>query len=396
VRNLINNYKAFVVTGLILSFLATQLPVDARDVSRAVDAVNSVSEEIASNETLIESKVFSGGVELNVGVDDNFTGEKKQVSRGTKLELTVSTVLGSNVSMEGDEFFAEVSDDLKVDGGVVIPMGTIVHGRVTEAKDRRRLGRDGYVKIEFDYLITPDGREIPVDAKMSTKSHPLKSFAKVALTDAGYTLVGGAIGGLLAVKIGGIGLAVASHGYSVAGGAALGATVGAAQSLIRKGKTVMVNPGDQIKMKIASDIELPVLKPSSLVEEELDLAGLEVEILECKFEKDPFGEPNTITLGVNIENRSDQTFTFFDVAVVDEYGSVYYPSPFGDTSMWFHQIKPGSRIKGSLSFSVDNPRHKHWLVFFDKYSRKQMAKISIRNAIRRLEAADKKSNRKKS
>jgi hypothetical protein len=396
VRNIKKAYNKCFASVLILLLLLIQLPSYAQGPGKVANIVNNVAEEISSNETLIESKVFSGGVELNIGVDKNFTGEKKVVNQGTKLELTVNTVLGSDVSMTGDQFFAEVSEDLIVDGGVVIPMGTIVHGEVAEARGERRLGRNGFVKIDFDYLITPDGREIPIQAKMSTKSHPLKSFAKVVLTDAGYTLAGGAIGGLLAIKLGGIGMAVASHGYSVAGGAALGATVGAAKSLIRKGKPLMITPGDQIKMKIASDIELPVLKKSALADEENLLNGLDVAINNCKIEPDPFGTPNTITLGIDVINRTDYTFTFFDIAVVDEYGSVYYPSPFGDTTIWFHKIQPGSKIAGNLSFSVTNPRHKHWLVFYDKYSRKQLAKISIRNALRKLQASEQKSKKDKS
>lgn len=346
--------------------------------------------------TDVQSKLFHGEVQMNSDSSNTFTGESKTIKSGTNVDLTVSTVIGSDVSFEGDQFFAEVTDDVVVDKGVVIPMGTLAHGTITEVKQERRLGRDGFVTIKFDYLVTPDGREIPVEASMSTKSSPLKSFAKVALTDAGYTLAGGALGGLLALKVGGLGMAVASHGYTIAGGAALGGTIGAAGSLARKGKSLIINPGDQIKLKLSSDIALPVIKDSSLLEQDVNLDGLAVNIFDVKYEKDPFGSMNTITLGLDIVNKSNKSFTFFDVALVNESGGTFYPSPFADTSMWFQKITANSKLNGYLSFSVDNPRQKHYLVFYDKYNRKQLAKISLKNAIKKLEETNPKFKKKKS
>lgn len=410
-RNYSNFCKSLIIAFLIFSFTLTSCPVFAQteiDTESAVETADqplidneqevekpekTTTEPLKSNEAVVKSSLFQGGVQLNVKEPAIFTGEKKQVHKGSQVELTVSTVIGSDVSMQGDEFFAEVTDEKMIDGGVVIPIGTVAHGTITETQQEKRLGRNGYVKIKFDYLITPDGREIPVDAEMSTKSHPITSFAKVALTDAGYTLAGGALGGLLALKLGGLGVAIASHGYSIAGGAALGGTIGAAQSLIRKGKPLMINPGDKINMKISSNIELPVLKNSAIADAEKELSGLKVEIFGCKFEKDPFGTPNTITINVNIVNKSENTFSFFDVALIDEYGDTFYPTPFGDTSMWFQKIKPGSKLNGELSFSVNNYKQKHWLVFYDKYSRKELAKLSIRNAVRKIKTD--KVNKKK-
>ena len=390
--------KQLIASMLVLSMLSINMPLFAQQTDQTANNTNNEQTQVAdkNNADVVESNILEGEAVIDVIPENSelFTGEKIEVTKGTKLELTVASVLSSDVSMEGDEFFAEVSSDLNIDGDVVIPMGTVAHGKVTASKNQRRLGRDGFVKLEFDYLLTPDGREIPIQAKLSTKSHPIKSFAKVALTDVGYTLVGGAIGGFMALKLGGLGLAVASHGYSIAGGAAIGGTVGLTKSLIRKGKPLLIAPGDQIKIKMTSDIELPVMRQTALAEEELELEGLMVDIFDCKFEKDPFGSLNTITLSLDILNQSDHAFTFFDVALINENGGVFYPSPFGDTEMWFQKISPNSKLKGCLSFSVDNPRQKHWLVFYDKYTRGQLAKISVTNAIRKLET-DKKSKKKK-
>lgn len=64
------------------------------------------------------------------------------------------------------------------DKGVILPAGTIAHGCVREIQSSKRLGRDGWIEVNFDYLITPDGREIPIQGKMSTKLNPVIGTTK--------------------------------------------------------------------------------------------------------------------------------------------------------------------------------------------------------------------------
>ncbi|MCK7484511.1 MAG: hypothetical protein MZU97_02395 [Bacillus subtilis] len=287
-----------------------------------------------------------------------FTGEVHKLQEGAKLKMTVSSVISSGYNEEGDEFFAEVVNDLAGSGGVVIPAGTIAHGKVTKLRGSKRLGRDAYMNIKFDYLITPDGRQIPIEASMTTKRHPVTSTAKVILEDTAYTVAGGLIGGFLALKFLGIGAAVASNGYTVAGGAGVGALVGATASLVRKGGEVLIAPGDEINVRIVENMELPVMSEEALKDEEKQLEGLNVVITNYLIEKDPFGEPNTITITMDIDNQTNRTFSSFDMALVNDYNAVFYPSPFGDTNLWFQKIMPNSKSKGKLSFSVDNPKRK--------------------------------------
>ena len=367
------NLKIF--NKMFILFLAVCFILTQNSCTFALDGTNS------------DKMLFHGKVELNDKQKDDsklFTGETKQLDKGTKLKMTVSQVLSSGYTEEGDEFFAEVSDDLTVPGGIVIPSGTIAHGKVTKLEGSRRLGRDGYINIKFDYLVTPDGREIPIEANMTTKRHPVTSVAKVALENTAITMAGGVIGGVAALKIFGIGGAVASQGYTLAGGAGVGALVGAGISLARKGKDVLVSPGDEINVQISGAIKVPVMTEEAFKDEEKSLDGLNIKITDYKVEKDPFGEPNTITLGIHVDNKTNKTFSTFDMALINDYKAVFYPSPFGDTELWFQKIDPNSRTSGKLSFSVDNTKRKHWLVFYDTSTRKPLAKVSIKNSIRRL------------
>lgn len=323
-----------------------------------------------------------------------FTGQIEHLERKDVINMTVSQVLDSNINIEGDEFFAEVTDEVKGDKGVIIPKGTIAHGRISQTGDPKRLGRQGWIALDFDYLITPDGREIPIEGKMSTKLHPVAEASKIVAQDVGYTLAGGAVGGFMALNWLGLEAAIASQGYTVAGGAAVGGAIGLGMALIRKGHDVLIAPGDEIRVKINTTVPLPVYKESALMQHEMFYPGLDIHISNIKHEKDPFGEVNTLTLTIMISNMSDKTFSGLDMALVNDYNSVFRPSIFGDTKLMFKQIRPGDKFAGQVSFSVDNINRSFWLTFYDRRKGTALTKISLDNAYRKVPEKTKKKNLK--
>ena len=323
-----------------------------------------------------------------------FTGEVEKLEKKDVIEMTVSQVLDSNLSVEGDEFFAEVTSEVYGDEGVILPKGTIAHGKIVKIEDPKKLGRSGWIELDFDYLMTPDGREIPIEGKMSTKLHPIVETTKIMAQDVGYTALGGVAGGFLALNWLGLEAAIASQGYTVLGGAAVGGAIGLGMALLRKGHDVLIAPGDEIKVKINSTVPLPVYKDTALMQHELFYPGLDIHISDIKHEEDPFGEVNTITLTILISNMSDKTFSGLDMALVNDYNRVFRPSVFGDTKIMFRQIKPGDKVAGQISFAVDNVNRKFWLTFYDRRYGKALSKISIDNAYRKVSKKTKRKNAK--
>lgn len=322
---------------------------------------------------------------------DTFTGEYKKIDEKQVIELTVDKVIDTNFSIEGDEFFAKVTNDVGKNG-VVLPKGTVAHGVIYQTKEAKRLGRNGTISLNFDYLITPDGRKIQIEGGMSTKLNPVKEFGKIVATDIGYTTVGGVVGGWYALNLFGIEAAIASQGYTIAGGAAIGGTVGLAMSLWRKGKNALITPGDQIKIRLKTAVTLPVYKDEALVQEEMKYDGFNVAITNVEYEKDPFGEPNTITLTLKIENLSDKTFSGMDITLSNEFNQVFYPSVFGNTNLMFEQIKVGDRLIGKISFSVHDVKGTYWLTFKDRLNKKELVKLSIDNAYKGVSNRTKRKN----
>lgn len=352
-----------------------------------------------TNTVVFAEQVFQGHAEKSDKVrqeleNELFTGQVEQLERSDVIHMTVSQVLDSNINIEGDEFFAEVVNDVEGQGGVIIPKGTFAHGKISQTTEAKRLGRAATLSLDFDYLITPDGREIPIEGKMSTKLHPVAETSKIIAQDLGYTLVGGAAGGLMALNWLGLEAAIASQGYTLAGGAAIGGALGLGAALIRKGNDVLIAPGDEIKVKINTSVPLPVYKESALLQHEMFYPGLDIKISNVKHEEDPFGEVNTITLTVMISNMSDKTFSGLDTALVNDYNAIFRPSIFGDTKLMFKQIKPGDKVIGNISFAVDNINRRFWLTFYDRRNKKPLAKISVDNAYKKVSAKTKQKNNK--
>ena len=350
-----------------------------------------------TNVSASADSVLHGGVQTSDQIrqdleSEMFTGKVETIDRSDIIHMTVSQVLDTNISMEGDQFFAEVVNDVKGDSGVLIPKGSYAHGIISQTTEAKSLGRPATISLDFDYIITPDGREIPIEGKMSTKLHPVASAAKIVAQDVGYTVSGGAVGGLMALNWLGIEAAIASHGYTLAGGAAVGGVIGLGMALKRKGNDVLIAPGDEIKVKINTKVSLPVYRESALMQHELFYPGLDIKITNVRHEEDPFGEANTITLTVLISNMSDKTVSGLDSALVNDYNAVFRPSVFGDTKLMFRQLSPGEKYLGNISFSVDNINRKFWLTFYDRRSKKPLTKISVDNAYRKVSDKIKRKN----
>ena len=72
-----------------------------------------------------------------------FTGEVETIDTKDVITMTVSQVLSSGYTQEGDEFFAEISQDVMGEKGLLLPRGTIAHGSVRYLQEAKNMGRDG-------------------------------------------------------------------------------------------------------------------------------------------------------------------------------------------------------------------------------------------------------------
>lgn len=309
------------------------------------------------------------------------TGDVRDVAPGTELELILSTEIEAGESVEGDEFFGKISKDVLVDDRVVLPRGTVLHGVLITMTEPKRAGRNGYINTHFDYLITPDGRKIPIEGDSTTRNSKGKAAAKVVGRAAGYTAVGGVMGTLLALQFGGLAAAAASHGTTLAGGAAIGGATGLTIAMLKKGKSVMLQPGAEMRVRLSEPLKLPTMTMPDETAEDFGIAGLKVKVAGMHIDHRPTGGAGEITLMLDFLNETENTFSTFEIGLEDDLGHVFFPSPLGDLGISSNKIKPRDHFNSHITFNVDNVRSRYKLVFFKPYSREALAKFAITDAM---------------
>jgi len=345
------------------------------------------SSAATANKTATAGKVLTGKVLQGSVTEDGknspfISGAVQTIPKSTTVELTICGNLNSEVSQKGDEVLVQIGHDVNGTKGVSVPGGWYAHGLVTDAASQKRMGRDGYVVVEFDKLVSPDGQyEVPFHASFSTKDKLLKSVAKTVAIDTGYVSYGALGGALLSLQVTGIPMAIATHGYSVAVGAGVGATLGAIGAIKRKGKVASLYPGDMMKLITAEPITLPgfnkAMLPSGQVHK--NLQDMAITINKASFSRDPNGdkESSLLTVDLTMANKTEKEYTFFDLAVVSDRNQRYLPSIFGGFQQLQKKVKPNCKQEGVVTFEVEGKKRKYWLVLLDRTKDSELSRVPI-------------------
>jgi hypothetical protein len=111
------------------------------------------------------------------------SADSTTIPKGTSVDLALETGLDSNVAKVGDTFRAKVVQPLYVEGQLILPAGTIVHGEVDTVKSVRDGARSGVIGVKFVRMELPSGETRDIDAKLISlrqdKSMPVASAFKV-------------------------------------------------------------------------------------------------------------------------------------------------------------------------------------------------------------------------
>jgi outer membrane murein-binding lipoprotein Lpp len=163
------------------------------------------------------------------------TPEPIVLARGTQLALRLESALSSENSREGDAVLARVEGATGPAGDVALPGGTLVKGRVVEARESGRVKGRARIAVVFDRIVVR-GTE-----------HPLETIAVVETAksakkrDAAMIGGGAAIGAFLGAVTGG----------NPAKGAAIGAGAGTGAVLATKGEEIYIPAGARWNVEVS-------------------------------------------------------------------------------------------------------------------------------------------------
>lgn len=88
------------------------------------------------------------------------TDEATIIPDGTEFEVTTTEEISSKTATEGDPLTFKVSEDVKVNGKVVIAKDTLVKGVVANAKKAGMMGKGGNLGIRVESTTTVDNQKL--------------------------------------------------------------------------------------------------------------------------------------------------------------------------------------------------------------------------------------------
>ncbi|HEY9677918.1 MAG TPA: TrbI/VirB10 family protein [Drouetiella sp.] len=232
-------------------------------------ASTTTTTDTASGDSKSETTASAGGKDEKV-----LQGYVREVPARTHIPIIMDTAVDSDTSQEGDEFSARTSEDLTIDGTIVVPAGSVIKGRIAQLNAPKHFERGGSVALKFDTVTTPDNRSIPLVANLVAHrgvvhaKRGLKDYAIDSGTVAAPLVVGALIG-LVAGKSNSNTTTSSSSsttsnsgmskGAAMALGTGIGLAVGVAILCAKKGKKVDVRPGDELKIELAEALRMPMM-----------------------------------------------------------------------------------------------------------------------------------------
>jgi hypothetical protein len=162
------------------------------------------------------------------------------VPAGTPFTVRMLDALDSERNRAGDTFQGSLDEDLQADGVVVARRGSVVYGKIVQARQAGRVAGVAEMALEIERIQTVAG-DMPIASDVLQKEAPSskgQDAAKVGVL-AG---IGAAIG------------AIAGGRKGAGIGAGAGATAGTAGVLIERGKPVKINPEDRVTFRLRAPL----------------------------------------------------------------------------------------------------------------------------------------------
>ncbi|MBA3692348.1 MAG: hypothetical protein H0X49_13675 [Acidobacteria bacterium] len=169
-----------------------------------------------------------------------------QLQAGTIMRLQMDNEINSKVASVNDTFTTTLTVPVKVQEMVVLPVGTVIEGRVTKVKRASYGGRGGSLEVSFQTLQLLNGGKRGIEGVLVTKLKAETSQTANVLTILGGTALGGIVGAV----------SRSQNGSLI--GAGVGAGAGTSVAFLRKGSDVKIRAAEEFEIKLTKTVNLPV------------------------------------------------------------------------------------------------------------------------------------------
>jgi hypothetical protein len=139
--------------------------------------------------TTITLLAFAGMMAAQVTIPD-----------GTRLRVRLDQTLSSATAEQGQSVELSLTEAVKVADAVVIPEGARVTGTITEAQEKRHMGRAGKLDFSIDRVRAADGEWIPLRYTVEKRSGGSHAVSTGVLTAGAAVLFWPAAPAFLLIK----------------------------------------------------------------------------------------------------------------------------------------------------------------------------------------------------
>lgn len=91
------------------------------------------------------------------------TANTKRIPAGARFQLEFLQDVDTYTDGIGDSFTAMLKNEQTTGPDVVLPAGSVVRGSIGNLKSSKRFSRGAKLYLDFDHIVTPTGRQIPLD-----------------------------------------------------------------------------------------------------------------------------------------------------------------------------------------------------------------------------------------
>ena len=195
----------------------------------------------------------------------------KRIPAGTTFQLEFLQPVSTFSGNMGDSFVATILNEQASGSSIILPAGTVVRGSIAEVKTAKRFSRGAKLYLDFDHVVTPTGRQIPLDMAIAqfdriyydgglyknlgygeaVKSNYEKASEITKKATAYGFKAGESAPGIqyLTTPLCAVGGFIGGFGYFIGDSIA---------DMFRKGQDVYINTGDIMNVKLVYPIDIPV------------------------------------------------------------------------------------------------------------------------------------------
>ncbi len=109
---------------------------------------------------------------------------------GTALKVALVDKVSSATANAGDTFAVKATDDVSVDGWVVIPKGAGGQGEVVSVDRAGSHGHPGSLGVQMDWIFAADGEKIHLTSQRKTQEGESKAGASSTMTIISWAFLG--------------------------------------------------------------------------------------------------------------------------------------------------------------------------------------------------------------